>query len=55
MTHDPRTFQTLWEKALRSGRSDRLDATTDRAFWERCAAHHDERIGSDGERVTLEG
>ena len=55
MTHDLRTFQTLWEEALRSGRSsDRLDAATDRAFWERYAPHYDERIGRDGERVTLE-
>ena len=55
MAHDLRPFQTLWEKALRSGRSsDRLDAATDRAFWERYAPHYDERIGSDGERVTLE-
>ena len=54
MTHDPRAFQTLWKQALRSGRSDRLDAPTDRAFWERYAHHYDERIGSDGERHTLE-
>ena len=55
MAHDLRPFQTLWEKALRSGRSsDRLDAATDRAFWERYAPHYDERIGSDGERVALD-
>ena len=54
MTHDPRAFRTLWEGALRSGRSERLDATADRAFWERYAPHYDDRIGSDGERVTLE-
>ena len=55
MTHDLRAFQDLWEQAvLRSGQSDRLDATTDRAFWERHASHYDERAGSGGERVTLE-
>ena len=54
MTHDPRAFQNLWEQAVRAARSDRLDAARDRTFWERYAAHYDERTGSGGERVTLE-
>ena len=47
-------FQSLWKEVLQSGTSGRLDGTTDLTFWERCAPHYDERIGSDGERVTLE-
>lgn len=52
MTQTHSDFQTLWEKAVRS--SDRLDAATDLAFWEGYAPNYDRRIGSDGERVTLD-
>ena len=54
MSDDSREFRTLWEQALRSGRSARLDGAEDRAFWEDYAPHYDERIGSDTERVTLD-
>lgn len=55
MAHEPATFSRLWENALYSRRSDRLDSTADREFWVHYARHYDERTGgSESESVTLD-
>jgi len=47
-------FIKRWNRAIQSGKSNRIDSATDRLFWQHFAQYYDQRTGGlSGEQVTI--